>query len=63
MDPFQILLLFLSVLVYLLLLEGQFSGCFLELHLLLLDQVLQPLDLLIVLVHGVFKLQLTSFIL
>ena len=62
-DSLEILLLFFRMLIYLLFLKGQFSSCFFELHFLFFDQVLKASDLLIVLVHCILKLHLTSFIL
>ena len=52
-DSPQILLLFISMLINLLFLEGQLSGCLFKLHFLLLDKIFKSLDLFIVLVHGV----------
>ena len=63
MDPPEVLLLLIGVLVYLLLLERQVSCSVLKLHLLLFDLLFQVTDLLVVLRHRLLQLHVTSTLL
>ena len=60
MDPLEVLLLLLSMLIDLLFLKGQVSSSLLEFEFLLFDQIFKALDLLIVLGHSLLQLHVTS---
>jgi len=63
MDLLQVLLLFLSAQLNLLLFHSQILGCVLELLLLLFDLGLKLLDIFIILLHRMLKLHIARFFL
>ena len=63
MDPLEVHLLLLSMMINLLFLKGQVSSSLLEFEFLLLDQVFETLNLFIVLGHSLLQLHVTSALL
>ena len=63
MDPLEVLLLLISMLINLLFLKGQVSGCLFEFEFLLFDQIFKALDLFIILSHSLLQLHVTSALL
>lgn len=63
MDPLEVHLLLLSMMINLLFLKGQVSSSLLEFEFLLFDQVFETLNLFIVLGHSLLQLHVTSALL
>ena len=63
MDPLEVHLLLLSMMINLFFLKGQVSSSLLEFEFLLFDQIFETLDLFIVLGHSLLQLHVTSALL